>query len=168
MHILKSAAPLLLGVTLATVTFAGPPLVCHAWVSTPGSVFEALEPMRSTALEADDSPANKEAALKKLAALRAAIRPGDALSLLKAGYWATAMHLIQVSPATDGPELIERAVGLRPDDAEYHVIAAMANLSTDKALYRMHWQRAKALAKPGSAAARNLPPEGLEKSAHAY
>jgi len=168
MHLMKSTTPVLLGMALATVTLAGPPLVCHPWVSTPGSVFEALEPLRSIALEADDSPANKEAALKKLATLRAEIRPGDAMSLLRAGYWATAMNLIKVSPATDGPELIEKAVSLRPDDAEYHVIAAMAYLSSDKALYRKHWERAHALAKPGSAAARNLPKEGLEKSAGVY
>lgn len=168
MHFMKSTAPVLLGMALATVTFAGPPLVCHPWVTTPGSLFETLEPMRAHALEADDSPANKEAALKKLAALRAEIRPNDALSLMKAGYWATAMNLIGVSPAKDGPDLIERAVELRPDDAEFHVIAAMANLSKDKTRYRTHWERAKALAKPGSAAAKNLPTEGLEKSAHAY
>jgi hypothetical protein len=165
MHYLKLTAPVLLSLALGTVALAGPPLVCHAWVSTPGSVFEALEPLRSIALEADDSPANKEKALAKLAALRAAVKPGDAMSLLKAGYWATAMHLIGVSPATDGPELIRQAVELRSDDAEYHVIAAMAYLSSDKAAYQKHWQRAKALAKPGSAAARNLPGPGLERMA---
>lgn len=165
MHYLKLTAPVLLSLAMGTVALAGPPLVCHAWVSTPGSVFEALEPLRSTALEADDSAAHKERALAKLAALRAAIKPGDAMSLLKAGYWATAMHLIGVSPATDGPALIGRAVELRSDDAEYHVIAAMANLAGDKTAYRKHWERAKALAQPGSAAARNLPAAGLERVA---
>lgn len=165
MHCLKSTAPMLLGMALATVALAGPPLVCRQWVATPGSVFEALEPLRSIALEADDSPSHKEAALKKLAALRAEIRPGDAMSLLKAGYWATAMHLIGVSPATDGPDLIGRAVKLRPDDAEYHVIAAMAYLNSNKALYSKHSQRARLLAQPGSAAARNLPAPGVERSA---
>lgn len=168
MHLMKKAAPVLLGMALATVTLAGPPLVCHPWVTTPGSLFETLEPMRARVLEADDSPANKAAALKKLDELRAEIRPNDAMSLMKAGYWATALNLIQVSPATDGPDLIERAVALRPDDAEFRVIAAMANLKGNKAQYQKHWERAKALAKPGSAAARNLPQEGLEKSAHAY
>ena len=165
MHWMKSIAPALLGMALATVTLAGPPLVCQRWVSTPGSVFEALEPLRSIALEADDSAAKKEAARERLATLRAGIRPGDALSLLKAGYWATAMHLIGVIPDTDGPELIRKAVELRPTDAEYHVIAALAYLGTDQDLYRKHRERAQALARPGSAAARNLPPEALERTA---
>lgn len=164
MHCKKSTA-LLLGMALAGVALAGPPLVCRSWVSTPGSVFEALEPLRATALEADDSPAHKAAALKRLAGLRAGIRPGDAMSLLKAGYWATAMQQVGVSPATDGPDLIRRAVELRPNDAEYHLIAALAYLSSDMALYRQHLASARALAKPGTAAARNLHLAETERSA---
>ena len=46
---------------LAASALAGPTLACHEWVSTPGSVFEALAPLR-VAAEAAYSPANKEAA----------------------------------------------------------------------------------------------------------
>lgn len=165
MHCMKSTAPMLLGMALATVALAGGPLLCHPWVSTPGSIFEALEPLRSVAKEADDSPSHKEAALKKLATLRAEIRPGDAMSLLRAGYWATALQRMGISPATDGPALIARAVNLKPDDAEYHVIAAIAYLNSDKSLYQKHARLARQLAKPGSAAVRNLPNEEVERSA---
>jgi len=143
-------------------------MMCHPWVSTPGSVFEALEPLRSIAKQVNNSPAEKEMAIQTLATLRAGIRPGDAMSLLRAGYWTTAMHRMKVTTVTDGPELIERAVSLRPDDAEYHVIAAIVNLNNDGVRYWQHWDRAKALAKPGSAAAQNLPREDLEKSARSY
>lgn len=165
MHLMKSTAPVLLGMALATVALAGGPLLCHPWVSTPGSLFEALEPLRATAIEADDSPAHKEAALQKLAALRAAIRPGDPLSLMRAGYWATAMNHMKISPATDGPELMERAVALRPDDAEYHAMTAIAYFATDKKMYQKHAQLARQLGKPGSAAVRNLPAVSPEKTA---
>ena len=72
------------------------------------------------------------------------------------------------STATDGPELIERAVSLRPDDAEYHTVAAIAYFGADKTLYKKHWDRAHALAKPGSAAARNLPKSEIEQTAAAH
>jgi hypothetical protein len=162
---MKSTTPVLLGLVLVTAAFAGGPLLCHPWVSTPGSLFEALEPLRSKALEADDSPAHKEAALKKLATLRSEIRPNDALSLMRAGYWATAMNHMGISPATDGPELMERAVGLKPEDAEYQAMTAIAYFATDKKLYQKHAQLARQLGKPGSAAVRNLPEMGAEKTA---
>jgi hypothetical protein len=167
MHCTTSIRSLLLGTALAVVTLAGPPLVCHKWVSSPGSLFETLEPLRAKVMEADDGPAQKEAALRELAALRAAIRPGDALSYMKAGYWAAALHSIRVSTAVDGPELIEQAVRLRPDDAEYHYIAALAYLSSDKSQHARHWQRAVELAKPGSAVERNLRELTPPVSAHA-
>jgi hypothetical protein len=168
MHLMKSTAPVLLGMALATVAFAGGPLLCHPWVSTPGSLFEALEPLRSTALEADDSPAHKDAALKRLATLRAGIRPNDPLSLMRAGFWATAMNQMKISPATDGPELMERAVSLRPADAEYHAMTAIACFATDQKMYQKHAELARQLGKPGSAAVRNLPKVALEKTASAH
>ncbi len=167
MHLIKSTSPVLLGIALATVALAGGPLLCHPWVSTPGSLFEALEPLRSKALEADDSPTHKQAALQELAALRARIRPGDPLSLMRAGYWATAMNQMKISPATDGPELMERAISLRPGDAEYHAMTAIAYFATDKKLYQKHAQLARQLGKPGSAAIRNLPAVSPEKTASA-
>ena len=141
---------------LAASALAGPTLACHEWVSTPGSVFETLDPLRRVSMAADDSAANQEAARAKLAQLRAAIKPGDPVSLLKAGYWAEVIHQIGVAPDTDGPELILRALALRPDDAEYEFIAALAYVDRDQATYRTHWDRARQLAKPGSATAKNL------------
>jgi len=165
MHLIKSTTPVLLGMVLATAAFAGGPLMCHPWVSTPGSLFEALEPLRSKALEADDSPAHKEAALQKLATLRSEIRPNDALSLMRAGYWATAMNHMKISPAADGPELMQRALSLRPGDAEYHAMTAIAYFATDQKMYQKHAQLARQLGKPSSAAVRNLPQMGVEKTA---
>jgi hypothetical protein len=165
MHLIRSTAPVLLGIVLATTAFAGGPLLCHPWVSTPGSLFEALEPLRSKALEADDSPAHKEAALKKLATLRSEIRPNDPLSLMRAGYWATAMSHMKISSATDGPELMERAIALRPGDADYHAMTAIAYFATDKTLFQKHAQSARQLGKPGSAAVRNLPVVSAGQSA---
>ena len=46
-------------------------------------------------------PAKKEAVRAKLVQLRADIKPGDPVSLLKAGYWAEVLHAIGVSPDTD-------------------------------------------------------------------
>jgi hypothetical protein len=112
--------------------------------------------MRLTAMEADDSPARKEAARARLRELRAAIKPGDALSLMKTGYWAAAMHSIRIVPDTDGPALITQAAALRPNDASYQFVAALAYLDQDKARARAYWTRARELAKPGSATARNL------------
>ena len=60
---------------LAALALAGPTLACHEWVSTPGSVFEALDPLRAVAMDAY-KPANKEAARAKLVQLRAAVKPG--------------------------------------------------------------------------------------------
>ena len=140
---------------LAALALAGPTLACHEWVSTPGSVFETLGPLRLSA-EAAYSPAGKGAALARLAQLRADIKPGDPVSLIKAGYWVEVMHVIGVSPDTDGPELMLRALALRPNDAEYEFMAALANFDHDKATFQKHWDRARQLAKPGSAAAQNL------------
>jgi len=140
---------------LAASALAGPTLACHEWVSTPGSVFEALEPLRLAA-EAAYSPAGKGAALAKLTQLRSAVKPDDPVSLIKAGYWVEVMHVIGVSPDSDGPELMLRALALRPNDGEYEFMAALAYADHDKATFQKHWDRAQHLAKPGSAVARNL------------
>lgn len=140
---------------LAASALAGPTLACHEWVSTPGSVFEALAPLRLAA-EAAYSPAGKGAALAKLTQLRSAVKPDDPVSLIKTGYWAEVMHVIGVSPDTDGPELMLRALALRPNDAEYEFMAALAYADHDKATFQKHWDRAQHLAKPGSAVAQNL------------
>ncbi len=157
MHYLKQTRNLILAAVLCGSIYGGPELICRQWVSTPGSTFEAIEPLRKVAMEADDSPAHKIAARKKLADLRASIRPDDPLTLLKAGYWAAVMNAIAVTDETDGPELIQKAVELKPNDPEYHFFAAMAYFVTgQKALYKKHWDRARELSKPGSAVARNL------------
>jgi hypothetical protein len=140
---------------LAASALAGPTLACHEWVSTPGSVFETLNPLRLAA-EAAYSPANKGAALAKLAQLRADIKPGDPVSLLKAGYWAAVLNDVRVAPDTDGQDMILRALALRPNDAEYEFMAALAYADHDKATFQRHWDRAQHLAKPGSAVAQNL------------
>ena len=135
--------------------YAGPPLACK-WVAVPGSLFEIMEPLRRIAMEADDSPAAKQAARARLRQLRMAAKPGDPLSWLQAGFWTATMHEIGVAPDTDGPELILKALALRPNDPEYHFFAALAFLGTDQVRFRKHWDRTRELAKPGSAAARNL------------
>ena len=154
MHKALSLAALSIG--LAASTLAGTTLGCHEWVSTPGSLFETLDQLRRVSVAADDSPANKEAARAKLAQLRADIKPGDAVSLMKAGYWTELMHATRISPETDGPELMLRALALHPDDADYEFMVALALFDHDKAAFQKHWNRAKELAKPGSAAAKNL------------
>ncbi|MGH9647691.1 MAG: hypothetical protein ACRD4E_12850 [Bryobacteraceae bacterium] len=140
---------------LAALALAGPTLACHKWVSTPGSVFEALEPLRQAAMGAYDQT-KTEAVRAKLVQLRTDIKPGDPVSLIKAGYWAEVLHAIGVSPDTDGPELMVRALALRPTDAEYEFMAALAYFDHDKATFQKHWDQARALAKPGSAVAQNL------------
>jgi hypothetical protein len=140
---------------LAASALAGPTLACHEWVSTPGSVFAALEPLREFAMGAYD-PAKKEAVRAMLVQLRADIKSGDPVSLIKAGYWTEVMHVIGVSPDTDGPKLMSRAAALRPNDAEYEFMAALAYFDHDKTTFQMHWDRAAHLAKPGSAVAQNL------------
>jgi hypothetical protein len=140
---------------LAASALAGPTLACHEWVSTPGSVFEALDPLRQVAMGAY-SPEKKEAVRAKLVQLRAAIKPDDPVSLIKAGYWAEVLHSIGVSPDADGPELMLRALALRPNDAEYEFMVALAYADHDTATFQKHWDRAQQLAKPGSAVAKNL------------
>ena len=76
--------------------------------------------------------------------------------MLRAGYWAEVIHAIGVAPDTDGPEMILRALALRPNDAEYEFMAALACTDHDKAAFQKHWDRAQHLAKPGSAIAQNL------------
>ena len=157
MHYLKQTRTLILAAVLCGSIYGGPALSCRQWVSTPGSTFEAMEPLRSVAMEADDSAAHKMAARKKLADLRAAIRPDDALSLLKAGYWAAVMNAIAVTDETDGPELIRKAAELKPNDPEYHFFMALSYFTIgDKVQYRKHWDRAQSLAVKGSAMAKNL------------
>jgi len=140
---------------LAASALAGPTLACHEWVSTPGSVFAALDPLRELAMGAY-SPAKKEAVRAKLLQLRAEIKPDDPVSLLKAGYWAEVLHAIGVSPDTDGPELMLRALALRPNDAEYEFMAALAYFDHDTDTFQRHWDRAQQLAKPETAVTKNL------------
>jgi hypothetical protein len=68
---------------------------------------------------------------------------------LKAGYWTAVIHEIGVAPDTDGRDLILQALALRPNDAEYEFIAALAYADHDKAKFKLHWDRAQQLAKPG-------------------
>jgi hypothetical protein len=149
------ARVLTLAAVLTGAVNAGPAIACN-WVAVPGSVFESLGPLRDRAMYADDSAAAKVQARARLVELRAAIRPDDPLSLLRAGFWATTMHDIRVAPDTDGPALILKALALRPADPEYQLFAALAHLHSDKALFRKHWVRAQELAKPGSAADSNI------------
>jgi hypothetical protein len=107
-------------------------------------------------MEVDDSAAKTQAARAKLVQLRAGIQPGDPVSLLKAGYWAAVLSDIRVAPDADGPEMILRALAMRPNDAEYEFIAALAFADHDRARFQKHWDRARKLAKPGSAVAKNL------------
>jgi len=101
-------------------------------------------------------PAKKEAVRAKLVQLRADIKPGDPVSLLKAGYWAAVLNDIRVVSDTDGDDMILGALALRPNDAEYEFMAALAYADHDKAAFQKHWDRAQHLAKPESAVAQNL------------
>jgi hypothetical protein len=145
----------MLTAALASSALAGPTLACHEWVSTPGSVFETLEPLREAAMGAY-GPAKKDAVRAKLVQLRADIKAGDPVSLIKAGYWTEVLHAIGVSSDSEGPALMLRALALRPNDAEYEFMAALAYFDHDTATFQKHWDRARQLAKPGSAVAQNL------------
>jgi hypothetical protein len=155
MHTRKLTKWMVATAALGVVALAGPPLACRDWVVTPGSLFETLNPMRLTAMAADDSPAQKQAAVKRITDLKAAIVPGDPVSIMKAGYWTEVMHDIKITDQS-GEQLIEQAIAMRPADADYQVIGALTYLGRDKSKFRAHWTQAKKLAKPGSAAAQNL------------
>ena len=156
MNLRNLAAVLALGTMLVPAAYAGPAIACK-WEAIPGSLFEQLDPLRRAAMKADDSPADTKAALAKLAELRAAIKPDDPLSLMKAGFWTVTMHAIGVTPETDGGKLIMKALELRPNDPEYHFFAALASMDKgDRVVFRKHWTRARELAQPGSAVAVNL------------
>lgn len=134
---------------------AGPALSCH-WKAIPGTAFGELSSLRDRVVYADDSPVQGNAARAELAKLREAIRPGDALSLLRAGFFSASLHEVGAVKDTDGPALILKALELRPNDPEFEFFAALAHLHTDKAVFAKHWSRARELAKPGSAAAENI------------
>lgn len=153
MHILKSILPI---VALASIGSAGPTLACHEWVSTHGSVFEALEPLRDAAMFTANHPQQWEAARQRITALRAEIRPDQPLTLLKAGYWIAILNSLRITDDTDGPALIRHAAEMRPSDPEYQFFTALAYFDTDKRLYKEYWARAQNLAKPGTAVSKNL------------
>jgi hypothetical protein len=146
---------ILTGAMVAASVWAGPAISCH-WTAVPGTTFGELGALRDRAYQADDSAAESTAALAELAKLRAAIKPGDAMSYLRAGFWATTMHDIRVAPDSDGPVLILKALELRPNDPEFEFFAALAYLTKDKVMFVKHWNRARELAKPGSATAVNI------------
>src|SRR5215470_3280316 len=116
MHIWKTILPVLM---LASVASAGPTLACHEWVSTPGSAFETLEPLRDAAMSAANHRAEWDAARRRVATLRSEVRPGDEVSLLKAGYWISIMNALRIIPDSDGPEMMRQAAAMRPGNAEY-------------------------------------------------
>ncbi|MBV8845822.1 MAG: hypothetical protein JO307_23685 [Bryobacterales bacterium] len=153
MHILKTLLP---AIALASIAAAGPTLACHEWVSTPGSVFEALEPLRDAAMSTANHPEQATAARMRITELRAQIRPGEPLTLLKAGYWIAILNALRITEDTDGPDLIRRAAEMRADDPEYQFFTALAYFDTNKQLYRKYWMRAQKLAKPGTAVSKNL------------
>ena len=153
MHVWKSVSPM---IVLASMASAGPTLACHEWVSTPGSAFEALEPLRDAAMFTANHPQQAEAARQRIATLRAEIRTGEPLSLLKAGYWIAILNALRITEDADGPELIRRAAEMRPNDPEYQFFTALAYFDTDKERYREYWNRTQNLAKPGTAVTRNL------------
>src|SRR5262249_38864326 len=105
-RILRIVVPI---IALATAVVAGPTLACHEWVSTPGSAFETLQPLRDQAMSVANHPNERPAAIKQIATLRAAIHPDDPKSMLKAGYWIAILNSLEIAPDTDGPSLIRRA-----------------------------------------------------------
>jgi hypothetical protein len=157
MHVINKTMlrAVLLAAAFTATSLAGPPIACK-WVAVPGTVFETLSSLRDTAMAADDSPMAKAEALKRLERLREEAKPNDALSLLKAGFWATTMRDIGITNDPTGPDLIAKAAALRPNEPEYQFFAALAYIHNDKARFRQHWSRAQTLSKPGSATARNM------------
>ena len=153
MHIWKSLVPL---IALTSIGSAGPTLACHEWVSTPGSVFEALEPLRDAAMFTANHPQQAEAARARITALRADIRLDEPRTLVKAGYWIAILNALRITEDTDGPDLIRRAAQMRPNDPEYQFFTALAYFDTDKQLYKDYWTQAQRLAKPGTAVSSNL------------
>jgi hypothetical protein len=147
---------LTLAATLTGVASAGPTLACHTWAITPGSTFEALEPLRSSAMYSDDDPAHGKAALAKIATLRAEAKSGEPLALLKAGYWISVLHDVRIAPDSDGRDLIRRAAEARLNDPEYQFFAALAYFDTDQSAFKQYWAKAQELAKPGSVTEQNI------------
>jgi hypothetical protein len=143
-------------IAISTAALAGPTLACHQWTSTPGSAFEILEPLRDAAMYTANHRDEWNAGVARIAKLRADIRRDDPATLLKAGYWIAIMNELRLTSDSDGPELIRQAASLRPNDADYEFFAALAYFDNDKQEYRKHWARAVELAKPESAASRNL------------
>jgi hypothetical protein len=153
MHNLRRILPVF---ALAVIASGGPTLACHEWVSSPGSLFEALTPLRDAAMFTANHPEQRNAARDKIAALRADIRPGASLTYVKAGYWITIMNSLRITADPDGPELMRQAAEMRPNDPEYQFFAALGNFDTDKDRYRTYWARAQKLASPGTPVSRNL------------
>ncbi len=86
---------------LAASALAGPTLACHEWVSTLKSVLGRFEPLRGSG---DGCATSWRPSPQGPSSPAVAVKPGDPVSLLKAGYWAEVLHSMGVSPDTDGPE----------------------------------------------------------------
>ena len=99
---------------LAASALAGPTLACHEWVSTPVP-FSRLSNRYAKWQWVLTTRPRKKPSGPSWYNCGADIKPDDPVSLLKAGYWAEVLHAIGVSPDTDGPELMLRALALRPE-----------------------------------------------------
>jgi hypothetical protein len=148
----------LLLLTIAAVSWAGPPLGCVEYVTAPGSLFSKVAPLAKVMIESDDSEAKGKYAQERIASLRAKAQsePQNLVAQLEAGYLIQAMNQVYSKHDADGMRFLLRALELDRSNPELHLILALAYKGEDEAKSKQHASEARRLMKPGSVTEKNF------------
>lgn len=152
---------LLLSATLWLATlWAGTSLNCIDFATAPGSLYSAIKPLSETVQGSTSSPEARQFAINKLRAIRqeADAEPKNLEKQVMAGFMLEAIRQNWGREAVkfQGMSYLQRAVELAPQNAEVHLILALAYVPIDQDKAKLHRKRAQELAAKDSPTAKNL------------
>lgn len=138
---------IILSLILCASLWAGTSLNCLDFATAAGSLYETVKRL--------SAPAQRNAETLELLVKAANEDKGNLEKQVAAGFLAEALRQIG-RKQLDGMPYLQRAVELAPQNAEVHLILALAYVQRDQDKAKLHRKRAMELAAKDSPTAKNL------------
>ncbi len=135
-----------LSLILCASLWAGTSLNCLDFAAAPGSLYATVKRL--------SAPAQRNVETLELLIKAANEDTGNLEKQVAAGFLAEALR--QIGRKQDGMPYLLRAVELAPQNAEVHLILALAYVQRDTDKAKLHRKRAQELAAKDSLTAKNL------------
>lgn len=153
-------ALLLSGSFALTALWAGTSLNCIDFATAPGSLYSAIKPLSETVQGSTSSPESRQYVNNRLRELRheAEADPKNLEKQVMAGFMLEALRQNWGKDGVkfQGMSYLHRALELAPQNAEVHLILALAYIPINQDKAKLHRKRARELAAQDSPTAKNL------------